>query len=184
MTGTRTQPMKSVCVLNRVERATVSQNPVSRNAAGKESRPFVFREWGGERVWSVWLCYAAFLILLLLVPLDIVGLRKVHQFAEIDWLDKIVHFALFACLTGIGGCAIFPFCRDANTTLERLTPGRLVLLISITATLGVGLEFLQPFFGRSFDWLDMLANLFAIIPGLGLFLVLNELRHQLLNGEW
>ena len=150
---------------------------LSAGSGAEEEMPEVIRSWGGERVWSVWMCYTTFLILLLLAPIN--GIQQMRWFvaAQASWVDKLVHLGLFTTLTGVSGCAMFPFCRDPSTTIEKITPGRMALLIGVVSTLAIGLEFAQPCFGRSFEWFDMATNLVSIIPGFGLFLILNEVRH-------
>lgn len=45
-------------------------------------------------------------------------------------------------------------------------------------------EYTQPFFGRRFEVLNIAADFAGIMPGISLFLMANEARHQLPNREW
>ena len=140
--------------------------------------PEVIRAWGGERVQCVCIAATAFAILLLLVPIKDIGLpdilRKSDQFGG----DKIAHALLFATLTGMYCCVFLPFCRNPVKTFEYITFFRLTLIVGSIVTLAVGTEFAQPHFGRTFEWTDMFIDIVAIIPGFGLFLVFNQIRHK------
>lgn len=147
------------------------------DAKAAQGDPRIIRMWGGERVVSVCLCYTAFLILVLLIPLGAVQSSSLYRMAQITWFDKLIHLSLFSILTGLYGCVFFPFCRDPSTTIEFMTLRRIGLLVGVVATLGIGLELFQPFFGRSFSWADMATNLSAMVPGFGIFFGLNEVRY-------
>lgn len=143
--------------------------------------PEVLRVWGGQRVQCVALSATAAVILALLVPINERFVPDVLRKADDLWLDKLIHMAMFALLTGIYCCVFLPFCRTATRTFEYLSGGRFFLIVGSVAVLAVITEYLQPFFGRTFDYVDMAVDILAVVPGFGIFIVLNELRHKLVS---
>lgn len=158
--------------------AVVSESKTYDNPADD---PDVIRAWGGQRVQCVALSATAVVILALLVPINESFVPEMLRSADDLWLDKLVHLSLFAMLTGIYCCVFLPFCRTPIKTFEYLTRWRFFLIVASIGVLAVATEFLQPYFGRTFDLLDMAVDVLAIIPGFGLFIVLNELRQKLVS---
>lgn len=140
--------------------------------------PEVLRAWGGEKLQCVCLSATAFAILLLLAPINENFAPKFLKMADEMWGDKVAHLILFSSLTGLYCCVFLPFCKTPARTFEYITPSRLGLVVGSIVFLAVATEFLQPLFGRDFDWIDMFVDVIAIVPGFGVFLVLNELRHK------
>lgn len=143
--------------------------------------PDVIRAWGGQRVQCVALSATAVVILALLVPINESFIPDILKTADDLWFDKLVHMSLFAVLTGLYCCVFLPFCRTAVRTFEYLTRWRFFLIVASVTVLAVGTEFLQPLFGRTFDYLDMAVDVLAIIPGFGVFIVLNDVRQKLVS---
>ena len=83
--------------------------------------PELIRTWGGERVQFVCLAATAFANLLLLFPINDIGLpgilRKSDQFGG----GKIAHALLFVALTGMYCCVFLPFCHNPIKTFEYIT---------------------------------------------------------------
>lgn len=140
--------------------------------------PDVLRAWGGEKLQCVCLAATAFAILLLLAPINENFVPKFLKMADEMWGDKVAHLILFSTLTGLYCCVFLPFCKTPAKTFEYISPARLGLVTGSIVFLAVATEFLQPLFGRDFDWIDMFVDIIAIVPGFGVFLVLNELRHK------
>ena len=140
--------------------------------------PEVLESWGSERMQCICLAATAAVILMLLVPINDAALPCVFKMIDQLWIDKLVHLLLFAVLTGLYCCVFLPSCRNPMKTFEYITPFRLFLIVGSIGILAVSTEFAQPYFGRSFDWVDMLVDVISIAPGFGLFLVFNEVRHK------
>lgn len=143
--------------------------------------PDVIRAWGGQRVQCVALSATAVVILALLVPINESFVPDILKAADDLWFDKLIHMSLFAVLTGLYCCVFLPFCRTAVRTFEYLTRWRFFLIVGSITVLAVVTEFLQPLFGRTFDYLDMAVDVLAIIPGFGVFIVLNDIRQKLVS---
>ncbi|MCR9199981.1 MAG: hypothetical protein NXI04_15200 [Planctomycetaceae bacterium] len=143
--------------------------------------PDVIRAWGGQRVQCVALSATAVVILALLVPINESFIPEILKTADDLWFDKLVHMSLFAVLTGLYCCVFLPFCRTAVRTFEYLTRWRFFLIVASITLLAVVTEFLQPLFGRTFDYLDMAVDILAIIPGFGVFIVFNDVRQKLVS---
>ena len=79
-------------------------------------------------------------------------------------LDKVAHFIAFAAL-------ILP--------TAVLRPAFLWWCLPLAAGLGIGIEVIQPYFGRSKDWMDAVADLFGLTTGTGVGLMLRQtIKHH------
>ncbi|WP_420854551.1 VanZ family protein [Sneathiella marina] len=86
------------------------------------------------------------------------SLTPVNHSPDLGFLvyDKILHLSCYFILSVIA-------CLAANSWNKRY------LLSFMTLLVGIGIEFLQPLTGRSFETADMIANLFGIL--MAIFLV-------------
>jgi VanZ family protein len=94
-------------------------------------------------------------------------------------LDKLVHFGMYSGLGFLAGAAVGLSRRVTGLTRAKMP---LALLLVTLALAGWGLmdELTQPIFGRTFEWLDLLADVCGVIVGLGCFqLVLHLIRRKL-----
>ena len=82
-------------------------------------------------------------------------------------LDKVAHFIAFAAL-------ILP--------TAVLRPRFLWWSLPLAAGLGIGIELIQPYFGRSKEWMDAVADLFGLAAGTVAGLILRQTfkHHRLL----
>ncbi len=71
--------------------------------------------------------------------------------AETIQIDKLIHFFGYAILAMVFVLALKP----------RLS----LLVLALIAAMGVGIEYLQPFFSRSFEWADALADILGVMVG-------------------
>ena len=79
-------------------------------------------------------------------------------------LDKVAHFIAFAAL-------ILP--------TAVLRPAFLWWCLPLAAGLGIGIEVIQPYFDRSKEWMDTVADLFGLAAGTGVGLILRQtLKHH------
>ena len=130
------------------------------------------------------LMYVAFIFTLTHMPLDGINTQPWFRYSMTFWLDKFIQCTLYSGLVGLLGCAMFPLNRDPVTTIENISGVRTALLFLTVVVIAIVDEKTQPYFGRNCEVLDMVADAAAIIPGFCVFLVLNEARHLLLNGDW
>jgi VanZ family protein len=94
-------------------------------------------------------------------------------------LDKLVHFAMYALLGFLAGAAV-GLSRRVSALSGAKTPVVLVLVVIALAAWGFVDELTQPMFGRTFEWLDLLADVCGIIVGLGCFqLALRLIRRKI-----
>ncbi len=105
--------------------------------------------------------YFAVVALLSLLPKS--GLPPVHLFQH---ADKVIHAAMYA------GLAFLIFWNWSEFFSKRLKWLPLLIIVG----LGTGIELLQeiPGIGRSFEWLDVLANTLGFIPGYGLHVLVKK----------
>ena len=139
-------------------------------------------------IFGVSLFATLFCVLMIFVlthmPLDTVSDQTWFRYSTTFWIDKFVQCSMYAVLVALLGCTLFPLNKDATNTIDNISSWRTGLLFVIVIAIAVTDELTQPMFGRNCEMLDIAADIAGLIPGFCLFLVLNELRHQLLNGEW
>ena len=82
--------------------------------------------------------------------------------------DKIKHFSSYAVLGYLA-------CHAGREWRQRF------LLCLTTFTISVIIEFVQPYTGRDFDPLDMVANLIGILAGIALMLLFLRWRQAKTN---
>jgi hypothetical protein len=95
------------------------------------------------------------------------------------YLDKLIQFSAYCVFAILVGFSFIPISKDASETVKDLNAQKMVLIggaICLFATLD---ECTQPFFGRTLELSDFVANVFGIAVGLVAFIVLNEFRQHL-----
>lgn len=131
--------------------------------------------------WAAVVIYILFIFTLTHMPLDGVKSTEWMGHGLMFWLNKVLQCGLYAGLAALLGCAMFPLSRDPVKTIENISGLRVMIFLALVAGIAIFDELTQPFFGRKYELMDVIANIGGVIPGFCLFLVLNELRHQLLG---
>ena len=130
------------------------------------------------------LIYITGIFVLTHMPLDGIKDEPFFRYSVMFWVDKIIQCVLYAGLVVPVGCVLFPLSRDAQSAMDNVSLIRITALMVIIGGVAFIDEYTQPFFGRRFEVLDIAADFAGIVPGICLFLMANEARHQLLNREW
>lgn len=126
--------------------------------------------------------YLMLLITLTHLPLDYVVTDTIQRQTRIYWMDKVVHGILYTGLTTLLFLCVKPVEYDDRTGDLIILPGQIFILSVNVVLLAVLDEVTQPFFGRSFEVLDLAADIAAIFPGASVFLMIQlmgqSIRHQ------
>lgn len=97
----------------------------------------------------LWLLAAGIIAVLSVVP---PGSRPIQLLASLTTADKLLHFAAYASL------GFLPALHERRKVL--------LGMLAFVMLLGLGLEFAQDLVpGRSFEWLDLLANWCGALSG-------------------
>lgn len=131
--------------------------------------------------WGAVVIYVCFIFALTHMPLDSVKGSEWMTYGFMFWVNKVLQCGLYAGLAALLGCALFPLSRDPVKTIENIAGVRVAIFGFLMVSIAVIDELTQPYFNRSYELMDVIANIGGIIPGFCLFLVLNELRHQFLG---
>ena len=134
-------------------------------------------------IWCAVVLYVVFIFTMTHMPLDVVRDQAWFRYSNMYWLDKFIQCGVYSVLVGLLGCALFPLSRDPVSTIENLSGFRTIILFAVVIAVAVVDEQTQEMFGRNCEVLDMVADVTGIIPGFCLFLVLNEVRHRVLDGS-
>lgn len=131
--------------------------------------------------WAAVVIYILFIFTLTHMPIDGAKGTEWMTHGLMFWINKVLQCGLYAGLAALLGCAMFPLSRDPVKTIENISGVRVTIYLMMMATIAIVDEFTQPYFGRKYELMDVVANIGGVIPGFCLFLVLNELRHQFLG---